>query len=402
MKKLRLLLNSLILSLAFVATGCNFGANNADLNFNIEVGPFVPGKTSVEQAANMAVGWNLGNTLDALPNETSWGMPLTTKDMIKAVHSAGFKTIRIPVSWGNHVSGSDYIIDSTWLNRVKTIVDWAIEEEMCVIINIHHDNVSISDIKTKPGFALSGDKAIQDKSKKFITSIWTQVGTTFKNYGDNLVFEVLNEPRDIGGQWKGNEWWTRDKEMIAVITDYEQAAVDAIRAVGEKNANRYIMVPGYAASGSDSGLLALYTMPKDPTVSDKLILSAHAYSPYQFAMDSLSDTTFDASDENEIKNIFNYLKSNYVNKGIGVVMGEASASDKNNTNERIKWFKYYFGKAKECAIPVVLWDNMVLYKNSRDPAESHGYFNRKQCTWYFPEIMEVMMETVYGENYKKN
>ena len=289
----------------------NQGTNVPDA----EVGDFEPAATSTEMAKNMAIGWNLGNTLDAtsdwtgedgvfhsdlggLETEKCWGMPTTTEAMITAIKNAGFKTIRIPVSWHNHITETtNYTIDSAWMARVKQIVDWAYNKNMCVIINIHHDNLSISDINGHIGFALSDDSAIQTQSKKYIEKIWTQIATTFASYDNKLVFEVLNEPRDVGGEFKGNEWWTNNQEMINIITSYEQVGINAIRSVAG-NENRFIMVPGYAASGSDSGMLALYTMPTD-SATDRLLLSTHAYSPYNFAMNDLTDTVF-GNDESRL------------------------------------------------------------------------------------------------------
>lgn len=372
--------------------------------------------SSVEFVKKMGLGWNLGNSLDANADagktnqdnntETSWGMPATTQEMIKTVHAAGFNTIRIPVSWHNHiesVSGSTYKIDSKWMARVKQIVDWSIAEKMYVIINIHHDNMKESSIKndTTYGYALSKTLSIQEKSKEWLSSIWTQIATEFSSYDESLIFEVLNEPRDIGGEVGGNEWWTNDRDLISVITDYEKTCINAIRSV-KGNENRYIMVPGYAASGSDSGLLKLYKMPED-SAKNKLILSAHAYSPYDFAMSNSEDTTFDSSDADYLTNLFDYLKTNYIDKGIGVVMGEASASDKNNLSEREKWAKDYFTKATKIGIPVVLWDNMVTVANGGkiDSGECHGYFNRRSLKWYFPSLIKTMGTCVYGSDFEK-
>ncbi len=387
----------------------------------ITVGDFVINNTgtSVDFVKNMGMGWILGNTLDATywetsttdrtssaDTETGWGMPKTTESMIKAVHDAGFKTIRIPVSWHDHISSvSDgtYTINSDWMARVKTIVDWAYNDGMCVIINIHHDNMPISTIKnTKAyGYALSDDSDIQTTSINYITSVWKQIATTFASYSDALIFEVLNEPRDKDGEWKGNEWWTNSSEMIDVITKYENEAIKTIRSVSG-NESRYIMVPGYAASGSDSGQLSLYTFPTDSNTSNgtnKLILSAHAYSPYNFAMSDFTDTTFDSSDASQLTTIFNYLKNNYVSKGVGVVMGEASASDKDNTAERVKWAKDYYSKATAAGIPIALWDNMCTYASTGDSksGENHGYFNRNTLKWYFPEIINAMIAEVYQQ-----
>jgi len=412
-----------VLFLAIGLAGCNpsvSGGGNTQTGGNTEndkeeevifssSSKFTPGTTSLTQAANMGIGWNLGNTLDAgkegtkenkgLSTETSWSMPKTTENMIKAVHAAGFKTIRIPVSWHNHITdGTNYTIDPAWMNRVKTIVDWAIKDNMCVILNIHHDNMSISHMSDTYGFALSDDADITAESKKYLEKVWTQIATTFASYDNCLVFEVLNEPRDIEGEWKGNEWWCGTKAVMDCITAYEKVCIEAIRGV-PGNEDRFLMFPGYAASGSDSGMLSLYTMPADASnaTADRLILSTHAYSPYAFAMYSKDDPnhkTLTETDKASLDSIFNNLNKNYIKKGIGVVMGEASATDKNNLDERLKWVSYYFTKAREIGIPVVLWDNMVTLSNggSLTSGECHGWFNRNKLEWYFPSVIEAMME----------
>lgn len=367
--------------------------------------------TSVDFVKNMGMGWNLGNTLDAtnnnttsnqgLDSETYWGQPYTTQKMIKAVRAAGFKTIRIPVSWHNHIlskSDTTYTIDSEWMSRVKTIVDWAINEGMCVIINVHHDNMAASVISGNKsyGYALSTDLNVQKTSKAFLSSVWTQIATTFASYDEKLVFEVLNEPRDVDGEVWGNEWWCNTAAAYTCLTDYEQTCIDAIRAVSG-NESRYIMVPGYAASGSDKTELKCYTMPTDST-PNKLILSAHAYSPYAFAMyDGTNHTSFTSKNASELTTMFNYLKENYTDKGIGVVMGETSATNKGNLSARESWATDYYTKATAAGIPVVLWDNGDYKANPTD-GEKHGYFNRTELSWYFPTIINAMSKAVYNKS----
>ena len=88
----------------------------------------------------MAPGWNLGNTFDADPNETSWGNPETTQAMIQAVHAEGFNTIRIPVTWTDHIgAGPAYTIDPAWMAKVQQVATWANEAGMYAIVNTHHD-----------------------------------------------------------------------------------------------------------------------------------------------------------------------------------------------------------------------------------------------------------------------
>ena len=376
--------------------------------------------SSIEFAKKLVVGWNLGNTLDAsnttsnnsgLAEETSWGMPRTTKAMIKAVADAGFKTIRIPVSWHNHLTNTtNYTIDSEWMARVKQIVDWAIEEDLYVILNVHHDNQEAGKLGKGAGlfgFAVSPDnESIKIASKKYLESVWRQIATTFNNgYGDKLIFEVLNEPRAISTnlEWNIDDAPTA-KKYSAVITEYENVCIAAIRATGGNNSKRFIMVPAYAATGTHPVMLSSYKFPTD-TASDKLILSTHAYSPYNFAMAN-SDSIFGIDDQSTLDFNFSYLKANYTDKGIGVVMGEASASNKSNTAERIKWSKYYFGKAKEAGIPIVIWDNMVSDADGNENVkggfngEHHGWLDRKSGKWYFPSIIKAMMDTVGVKGYK--
>lgn len=357
--------------------------------------------SSVEMAKLMTVGWNLGNTMDAT-DETAWGAPVTTKEMIDAVAAAGFKTLRLPVSWSTHVSNDGkYTIDEAWMNRVQTIVDWAIADNMFVILNVHHDNYTKFTINDQAGgYALSDDLSVQNKSKAYLSSVWTQIATRFASYDNRLIFEVLNEPRDIAGVWDGNEWWTNNETILNQITEYEKVCIDNIRSV-KGNSKRFIMVPCFAATSDYETILPKYKMPKDSSI-DKLMLSVHAYIPYPFAMVDENDsnhTDFREEDKRNLDKVFGYLSENYIKKGVGVVMGETSASNKNNLRDREEWSSYYFKHLYNCGIPAVLWDNMISTPNLSD-GEHHGYLNRNDCTWYFPTIIRNIMDAVGVTGYK--
>ena len=94
--------------------------------------------SAIDTVKDMKTGWNLGNTLEAtasrsLDSETSWAQPKTRKVMFDKLAEAGFKTVRIPVSWTNHIIDDNYTIDPAWMSRVKEVVDWAIEDGLYVI-----------------------------------------------------------------------------------------------------------------------------------------------------------------------------------------------------------------------------------------------------------------------------
>lgn len=161
---------------------------------------------------SMKFGWNLGNTLDAHENtegwsnnkgseESNWGMKGTASQaLFDKLYDSGIRTVRIPISWHNHVDLS-MNIDSGWMNHVKEIVNMAYSKGMYVIINIHHDNYVGDSLGSLAGFTLNeGDKS---KSLTYVEKIWSQISAEFKDYDGHLVFETLNEPRIIGGD---HEW----------------------------------------------------------------------------------------------------------------------------------------------------------------------------------------------------
>ncbi|MDI5787513.1 cellulase family glycosylhydrolase [Bacillus licheniformis] len=46
------------------------------------------------------------------------------------IRDAGFKSVRIPVTWDSHIgSAPEYPIDTDWMNRVEEVTDWALERE---------------------------------------------------------------------------------------------------------------------------------------------------------------------------------------------------------------------------------------------------------------------------------
>src|SRR5262245_26308829 len=73
--------------------------------------------TAAQVAAQIKVGWNLGNTLEATPcGETAWGNPMVTQAFIDSVKAAGFNSIRIPAAWDCHTTNG--VIDPVWMARV--------------------------------------------------------------------------------------------------------------------------------------------------------------------------------------------------------------------------------------------------------------------------------------------
>ena len=400
---------SFILSLLMamtIFTGLDLG----DINAQALSGDTLKNADTEAILEDMGLGWNLGNSLDAtggsgLDTETSWSNPKTTQALIDKVKSLGFNTVRVPVSWGKHVSGDNYTIDSAWLARVKEVVDYCYKNEMYVILNIHHDTKSSA---SASGAGYYPRSSAYSSSEKFVTSVWSQAAEYFKDYDYHLIFETLNEPRLIG---TGYEWWfnkwsipSEVKDAIDCINKLNQKAVDTIRDTGSNNRGRLIMCPGYDAS-IDGATVSGFKLPTDISGNkNRIALSVHAYSPYNFAMNvgSGSTSTYTSSIKNELQGLFSTLKSNFRDKGIPVVIGEFGSTDKNNTAERVKWATDYTALAKKNNIPCVLWDNnaFAVYNGNNIVlnSEYHGYINRKNNTVTSPakDVIEALMKP-YGK-----
>ena len=340
---------------------------------------------------SMKFGWNLGNTLDAndagenwsnqkAGTEIDWSLKDTaTPALFKKLKASGIKTVRIPISWHNHVD-AEMNINSAWMNHVQEVVNMAYNEGLFVIINIHHDNYEGTDLGTKAGFTLlDQDKA---QSLKFVEKIWTQIANTFKDYDGHLVFETLNEPRVVGGnhEWgcDGTPQWACStcKQRFAIINDLNQKAVDTIRASGGNNAKRVIMFPAYVAApyaAINAYKENIFKIPTD-TATNRLALSVHMYTPYNFAMEYPGSSTLTSTHKSDLASHFTALYSTFISKGIPVVIGEMGATNKDNFEARKEWFTYYLGLCKTYNVAAVLWDNGK--ETNSDPKEAFGFMNR--------------------------
>ena len=341
---------------------------------------------------DMKIGINLGNTFDAysdsglkdeMDTETVWQSMPTSREIIRGLHEAGFETIRIPVSWHNHV-GDDYTISEKWLARVKEVVDWSLDEGMYVIINIHHDNHQEAN-------CFYPDYDHLEQSKHYISRIWEQLSVTFKDYDEKLIFESMNEPRLVGHRY---EWWIPNKsddidEAIECINILNQTFVDTVRASGGSNATRYLMCPGYDAS-YDGALHKGFVLPTD-TVSDKLIVSVHAYIPYSFALEFPGTNSFDSdsrSSTKEIDSFMDKLYDKYIANGIPVVIGEFGARNKGNLQARVDFSAYYVAAARAHGMTTLWWDNNAFGGNG----ENFGLFYRRGGYILYEDILAALMK----------
>ena len=383
--------------ISFSMTACGGDDDNSDKEDNDSATPATPQPfndiTAAQLVAKIKIGWNLGNTLDTndltwLPAnptvaqmETAWSNPVTTKANITALKNAGFNAIRIPVSWDKAVD-SNYNIREDWMKRVTEVVNYAVDNDMYILLNTHHDE-----------HTFKFTNAEIDKSLAAFKKIWEQIADNFKNYNEKLIFEGLNEPRTIGSDY---EWTGGTAEEHTNLNKYYPIFVDVVRKSGGNNNKRILMINTYAAWINETAVNGL-TLPTNDTVSNKLVVSIHAYQPFDFAYNQNPKSTWsktDTSDTNAIHDAIQPAYDKFVSKGIPVIIGEFGSVNKNNIAARTEWAEYYVSYARSKGIPCFYWDNGVSNPNQYEGAEAFAIFNRNNNTWHFQQIVTALMNGV--------
>lgn len=318
--------------------------------------------SSDEIIREMGTGWNLGNTLDGhtglTPSETAWQPQVTTRETIKTVHDMGFNTVRVPVTWGNMIN-ADYSVRESWMNRVQDVVDYCIEQDMYVILNMHHDGA-----EAMYWFNLKLEGAELDKVWDKFRGLWKTIAERFKNYDEHLIFESMNEIQ--GGKWSQEEAGT---QFGVNINKANQIFVDTVRGTGSNNSKRWLSIPPWGTRIDVANHAEKYgfQMPKDTLENPRLMLAVHDYAPVNKCLNGTS------RDDNDIKlsdvvdcyeNNFIGLNENYVSKGIPVVLGEYGAVDKDNTPQRELYCEGVNILAKKYQIVGVYWDDGGVDNNA--------------------------------------
>ena len=311
---------------------CNASAANGPMR----------GWTPKQYVSDMVVGWNLGNTMDATGGETGWGNPVTTQAMIDAVHKMGFKFMRLPVTWKGHFGGApNYTIDPTWLSRVVTIANYALNDSMYVMVNIHHDG-------TDGGwFPLNATGSQVNTISAEVAAIWTQIANAFKNYGDYVVFEIFNEPQNGAPNMYGGG----DAASRANLAAYQTAAVNAIRATGGNNAVRMIVLQGISASPIAVSVGTI------PMVDDNIIVSIHTYDPVEYSMNCNPNTWGSTSDSASIRKNLTDIKGWVETKHGTAIIGEWGTQNCDNLDSRVKHAYYYAQQCRVHGTLPVWWDD---------------------------------------------
>lgn len=342
------------------------------------------GMTSVELTQVMGVGWNLGNSLEAIGGETAWGNPLVTQQLINSVKAAGFDTLRVPVAWSKFSDEANFVIDSSWMARVEEVVNYALNADMYVIMNIHWD-----------GGWMQPTYAQQNYVNNRLSIMWEQIATHFRDYDDRLLFAGTNEVMVEG------DYGTPTEEYYTVQNSFNQTFVTTVRATGGRNATRHLVVQGFNTNIDHTVNFA--DIPVD-TVANRLMMEVHYYDPYNFTLNENSNITqwgAIATDPNVtetwaneawVDTQFQRMKTNFVDQGIGVILGEYGVISRPNVANhevyRTYWNEYITESAVRHGLVPVYWDNG--YAGNAGMA----IFDRNNGSPLYPAIIDAIVSAV--------
>ena len=335
---------------------------------------------------NMGVGWNLGNTLDAVnwegtdgwnwsspsEHEQGWGQPVTKPELMKMMKEAGIGAIRVPVTWFQEMD-ADGKVNEAFMKRVHEVVDYVIDNGMYCIINVHHDTGD-HDLHW-----LVADGSVYSSVKAKYEYLWEQIATEFKDYDHHLLFESYNEMLDSKNTW--NE--PSDKtDGYNAINNYAKSFVSAVRATGGNNAERNLVINTYSASNSPAAMKALEL----PEESGHIIFQIHNYPDWQSESHARELVDY----------LINTIKTNLMSKGAPVIVGEYSTfcvwpeRDWYYENREVALYAmdYFIKRTKEEGIGTFYWMGL-----SDGMARNEPYFNQ-------PDLVETITKAYHGDDFE--
>lgn len=328
-----------------------------------------PSGDAMEVAAAMQPGWNLGNSLDATgDDETSWGNPRITRELISTVEAQGFNSIRIPVTWGQHQgSAPDYTIEASYLNRVEEVVDWALAEDLYVMINIHHDSWQwIANMPT--------DNTVIDR----YNAIWTQVADAFRDAPPELLFESVNEPTFDNS--------SGDAQNAQLLDELNTSFHQIVRDSGGNNANRMLVLPTLHTNAEQPRLDELNST-LNSLNDPNLIATVHFYGFWPFSVNIAGYTTFDAEVRQDLTDTFDRVRDAFIANGTPVIIGEYGllGFDQHvgtiEQGEKLKFFEFLGHYARTNDITTMLWDNGQHLDRNALQWNDPEFFAQVQSSW---------------------
>lgn len=353
---------------------------------------------ATEFVRNLGLGWNLGNTFDAFPlhgerdkalaegkkwtaadQEQLWNNVPVTAEQMKNIAHAGFRTIRIPVTWRDFMA-ADGSAAPDFLDAVAQAVDDALAANLFVIINVHHDGSAGESLWIRHAGDYAAGLANQDCQEEVFTrfeNLWKSIATRFASYDDRLIFEGGNEIRFPQAPEDAN---------YALLNRLNQLFVDTVRV---SNPTRFLLIPGMETDTCRTADPRFH-MPKD-SVAERMALSIHYYSPAEFALAD-DNTTWakpvsfwgSMSERDAMRKDFAVHKEKFTSRGIPIILGEFGTLTLDEAHKdhesMLAWHESVLCNALNNGECPILWDTSTKEMN---------YVNRQTGEFYDPDVKRV-------------
>ncbi len=327
-------------------------------------------RTAMAAVAAMQPSWNLGNTLDAIPDETSWGNPPVTKALFDKIRSQGFRSVRIPVTWSGHQpAAAPYSIDPQFMARVKQVVGWAQADGLFVVLNVHHDSWQwIAKLATD-----------HDNVLARFTATWSQIADAFKGASAKVLFESVNEPAFDNAT---------AAQKTQLLNELNTTFHSIVRKSGGGNATRLLILPTLSCTPGKQQMDDLATTIgslHDPN----LVATVHYYSFWPFSVNIAGYTRFDAAVLKDLTDTFAGMRAELVAKGIPVYVGEYGLlgypdhfhPDVVERGEALKYFEALGHEARIDGVTTALWDPFSLLNRETLQWRDPGLFAQIKSSW---------------------
>jgi endoglucanase len=366
---------------------------------NYTISPAIPDSTGMNSnasqlAAKIRLGWNIGNTMEAMGSETAWGNPMVSKELIDLVKKNGFNAIRIPCAWNQYQANpSTAKIRADWLKRVKEVVQYCVEKDMYVLLNIHWDGGWLENNCTPA-------KQLENNAKQ--KAFWEQIATQLRDFDEHLIFAGANEPN------------VETAEQMAVLNSYHQTFIDAVRSTGGKNSYRILVIQGPSTDIEKTNKL-MSSLPIDK-IPNRMMVEVHYYTPWNFCGMNKDESwgkmfyywgkpnhsTTDVErnptwgEEETVDANFKLMKTQFVDKGIPVLLGEFGATPRRNLKgdaltknmeSRAYYLRYVTKQALANGLLPFYWDS-----GGYNTETGSGIFDRFNNTVADKQVLEALIQ----------
>ncbi|MDR1688117.1 MAG: cellulase family glycosylhydrolase [Clostridiales bacterium] len=311
--------------------------------------------------------------------------------VIQDFKDAGYKAIRLPVSWTYWANSSTHEIDEEWMDLVEACVKIILDNGLYCIINTHEDYMARSWV---------GDHWEEDwmsaQYKPYVdaryAALWTQISERFRDYGDYLLFESFNEPVDgesVNQKQGGYE--KRVENGIARVNELQDLFMKTVRGTGGNNATRFLSLTHY---GVNPEFIDFVRLPQD----ENIIFQTHLYARNMELSVLTVWNRANAADRKWLDTHFAAIKKFKDKTGVPVILGEFGNTTRLTLRDRIDLATYILEKAKALGVPAFWWECTMDSEWDRQMiANAFSLYNRNKMEWEYPEILGAMRNVANGK-----